>query len=158
MPEGSTEDDDGTCGLNLKTDFQITASASRLFSHGETGPFLVQEIVLYAPGEAEAAFTALQRLLETCTEDIDVDEFGAETVSDLRPIVFPGFGDGTVALRIEGREPNVVGLTQANFVIIRRDAVLLIVAHLSFGDGGPDVAETAVFTEAAYSRLEAVLR
>ncbi len=141
-PEGGTEDSDATCGLNLKTDFQIAESALRLFSQGETGPFLVQDIVLYDPGEAETALTELQRVLETCTEDIDVDEFGAETVSDLRSIDFPDFGDGSVALRVEGREANALGLFQANFVIIRRNAVLLVLIHISFDDGGPDVSET----------------
>ena len=159
-PPQASDDDDGTCGLNLKTDFLLAATATRHFSVSPVGPFLVEEILLYEGGEAERAWSALTETFRTCTQDLDIDSAGDEARYELQPMQFPALGDGVVALDIQGPEAavDIFGDFKAHLVIIRHGDVFLFLAHATFDTNALDPARTEEFARAAFARAEETLR
>jgi hypothetical protein len=159
-PPEASEDDDGTCGLNLTTDFRITAEVRRQFSVSPFGPFLGEQILLYEAGEADRAWSALTETLSTCSQDVDIDESGVETVYELGPLDLPKIGDGVVARAMQGPTAAVelFGSFQAHLVIIRHGDVFLFLAHATFDTNALDPARTEESARAAFARAEETLR
>jgi len=104
--------------------------AGRVFSRGSIGQLIYQEVLEFAPGEAQAAFTAVRAHPESCD--------WADTTADAVPMIFhlgvaselPA-GDEAVYRRLEAEWDGMV--LSADVVVIRQGQFITVLTHVVTG-------------------------
>jgi hypothetical protein len=122
------------------------------FQASETGPFVLQNLVVFPPADALDAF-AYARAAIDCTEWTEVDANGAPTTYRLAPLDAPAVGDDAFALRVE-LDLAAIGTLVTDTVFIRVGNVLSVVAYATLD--APDLEILATLAQRAAEKMAAV--
>lgn len=118
------------------------------FTKGSYGPF-VSETLKQGPSEAAThdALVKMSGALSQCRTFSTKADDGSTVTMKLGPLSFPKLGDETFALRMTADSQ---GLTLAgDMVVIRQDAVGILITNLAFGTVDTQLTETVAHTAVA---------
>jgi hypothetical protein len=156
------------CGQPIPFVPQATAQEQAPFRADRLGPYVVDTVAAYRPGDAARALEATRALLSGCREWKGRYR-GRELTFRAGPSAVPvdGLGDEAFAVRLEidglsggalgGLFDDLVRVT-ANLVVVRRGDLALLLAHAVGGVGNPspDGEQTRDLAQRAARRLAAV--
>lgn len=161
VPPGYTEytdpnadDDSSFCeGSDPTEEFPEIAKAEVQFSQGgETGPFIFDSVVLFAPGDAENFMQAVTDALTACQTFTQTDSDGTVLDVTLSPISFPSLGDQTLATNLTIDDGTLSAL--GDFVFVRNGDTVTYIATLGVGENDSTVTEA--MARRAQEKLEAL--
>lgn len=132
--------------------YRLTA----VFEQAELGRFLNQIIGSFAEGEAKGLMAEFGDAFGSCTEWVDIDEYGQESTWRISPLSFPKFGDETFAFRMSATVA-ILGIVELDFVIWRRGDVVEVIAHSAIGFESMDTEQTEAFVRRVDDKLRAIL-
>ncbi len=146
-PTEPSDSDTGPCGNpdfdrknNKLGEYEVQ------FQAGDSGPFVLQNLVEFPEGDAADAMAWAKSSL-TCTEWTETDPNGAPVTYRLSPLEMPPFGDESFAARVEVDIAEVGTLT-TDTVFLRVGTLLSIVGYSSIQDTDLDALTELAATAA----------
>lgn len=130
------------------------AIASVDFQNGQVGPFLVNSVVAYLPGEAESQFADMLSAVDQCATFTDTQD-GTTTEWTVTPISFPKLGDQSFAIRASSEF--ILGFIEVDSVYIRIGDTVTSIQYMVLGLQSIDSTQTEQFARMAEGRLLLVL-
>lgn len=134
---------------------QSIAKVNADFQKGQVGPFLVNSVVTYPPGEAESQFVAMLSAVDQCATFTDTQD-GTTTEWAVTPISFPKLGDQSFAIRASSEF--VLGFIEVDSVYIRISDTVTSIQYMVLGLQSIDSTQTEQFARMAEKKLLEVLR
>jgi hypothetical protein len=153
QPDEADEDDDPACSIEPKRRAKPLAEGQVGFSKGTFGPFLFQELSVYAPGEGKQVWDKVIGSLRTCTEFVDKNDDGTTSITQISPMSFDKLGDETYAIRGKAKDATFLGLIEMHVVFVRKADVIMTMLLINVGFSSPDPDFTATMARKAIGKL-----
>jgi hypothetical protein len=126
------------------------AKASADFQKGQVGPFLMNSVVTYPPGEAESQFADMLSAVDQCATFTDTQD-GTTTEWTVTPISFPKLGEQSFAIRASSEF--VLGFIEVDSVYIRIGDTITSIQYMVLGLQSIDSTQTEQFARIAGENL-----
>lgn len=121
------------------------------FENGDLGPWLVETITQYAPGEAEAALAQMADVSSRCTTWTTTLEDGTAQTWQVEPLPDPALGEGGLRLLIY--TDLGMGRLQFDTHTLRHGGWLLTLHFITFGLEAPPAEVAEGYARLAFNKL-----
>lgn len=126
------------------------AKVSADFQKGQVGPFLMNSVVTYPPGEARNQFADMLSAVDQCATFTDTQD-GTTTEWTVTPISFPKLGEQSFAIRASSEF--VLGFIEVDSVYIRIEDTITSIQYMVLGLQSIDSTQTEMFARLAEAKL-----
>ena len=125
------------CGQPPALEAAAHALVEQTFGDSALGPFVRHAVASYPAGEAAPALERTRQLFTECDE-WDGTYLDRRFTFRVSPLSFPALGDQSFALRLAAEGPIFLS-GESVLVFVRRDGVVVLLAHTAAGFGGASV-------------------